>query len=186
MSTITFETNGGSAIQSIQVNNGSLVTKPQNPTKANYTFINWYIDEALTVLWDFTADTVTQDVTLYAKWRVTIAAKLKEILLGIKADVADKIPLAQKGQAQGVATLDENSKIPIEQVNEVYNEVLEFATRQDFPTTGESAKLYIDRETKIIYLWSGATYDKSTSNQIFLQDEQPDNMLEGDIWLDID
>ena len=186
MWTITFETNGGSAIQSIQVNNGTLVTKPQNPTKTNYTFINWYTDEALTVVWDFTVDTVTQDVILYAKWRVTIAAKLKEILLGIKADIETKIPLAQKGQAQGVATLDENSKIPIEQINEVYNEVLEFATRQDFPATGESAKLYIDRQTKIIYLWSGTAFDKSTSNQIFLQDEQPSNMLEGDIWLDID
>lgn len=49
-------------------NSGVPVTKPTAPTKSGYTFEGWYKESACTNPWSFTADTVTADMTLYAKW----------------------------------------------------------------------------------------------------------------------
>ena len=66
--TVTFETNGGSAVDPVTVDAGSTVTKPADPTKSGYTFGGWYKDSTLQTPWDFANDTVTADTTLYAKW----------------------------------------------------------------------------------------------------------------------
>lgn len=68
--TITFETNGGSPIESRAVDEGIILTKPQDPTKAGYTFAGWYTDANLTKAYDF-ANVVVGDMTLYAKWEKT-------------------------------------------------------------------------------------------------------------------
>ncbi|MCH5163443.1 MAG: InlB B-repeat-containing protein, partial [Clostridiales bacterium] len=66
--TVTFNTNGGNAIDSAQVDKDGKVTRPADPTKTDFNFVGWYKDEALTLEWDFDTDTVTGDITLYAKW----------------------------------------------------------------------------------------------------------------------
>ncbi len=43
-------------------------TLPDNPTKSGYTFGGWCKEDACTNVWDFGADPVTEDMTLYAKW----------------------------------------------------------------------------------------------------------------------
>ena len=45
------------------------VTKPEDPTKTGYTFGGWYTDEACTKAYDF-SQSVTKDMTLYAKWTI--------------------------------------------------------------------------------------------------------------------
>ncbi len=65
--TVTFNANNGSSISSLCVNEGSLITKPSDPTKDGYNFGGWYSDEACTNLYDF-ASKVTSNITLYAKW----------------------------------------------------------------------------------------------------------------------
>lgn len=66
--TVTFNSNGGSAVDSASVASGGKVTKPANPARDGYTFVNWYKDENCTAVWNFDADTVTANITLYAKW----------------------------------------------------------------------------------------------------------------------
>jgi uncharacterized repeat protein (TIGR02543 family) len=66
--TVTFESNGGSAVAAQAVGSGDKVTQPSAPTKAGNVFINWYKEEALTNSWNFYSDTVSADITLYAKW----------------------------------------------------------------------------------------------------------------------
>ena len=67
--TVTFDSQGGSAVDSPQiVNHGEKVTEPPAPTKEGYTFGGWYKESGCTNAWDFDTDTVTFDVTLYAKW----------------------------------------------------------------------------------------------------------------------
>ena len=39
--TITFDTDGGSAIAPITLNYGAAVTKPANPTRSGYNFVSW-------------------------------------------------------------------------------------------------------------------------------------------------
>lgn len=74
--TVSFETNGGTEIDSQIVLDGQKVQRPADPTKANdenntYSFANWYASS------DFNGDPydfdtpVTADLVLYAKWNVT-------------------------------------------------------------------------------------------------------------------
>lgn len=65
--TVTFVSNGGSAVETVSVGDGKLLTAPSNPTKEDYTFIGWYTDEALTTAYSFDTP-VTGALTLYAKW----------------------------------------------------------------------------------------------------------------------
>lgn len=66
--TVTFETNGGSAVAPVTVDAGSTATKPADPTKSGHNFGGWYKDSTLQTPWDFANGTVTADTTLYAKW----------------------------------------------------------------------------------------------------------------------
>ena len=65
--TVTFETNGGSAIPSVKVVEGQPVGEPSQPAKDGMFFAGWYRDADLITLYDFSAP-VTADITLYAKW----------------------------------------------------------------------------------------------------------------------
>lgn len=66
--TVTFNTNGGSAITALKIKSGEKASKPTNPTKAGFTFDNWYKESALTTVFDFTAEAIKADTTVYAKW----------------------------------------------------------------------------------------------------------------------
>ncbi len=65
--TITFQTNGGSLISTIQKKYGDEIEAPKNPTRAGYTFAGWYTDEAFTNMFSFTT-MPSHNVFLYAKW----------------------------------------------------------------------------------------------------------------------
>ena len=65
--TVTFDSNGGSAVASQTVKEGEKAAKPANPTRDGYTFEGWFADEALKTAYDFNTP-VTSDITLYADW----------------------------------------------------------------------------------------------------------------------
>ena len=69
--TVTFDSNGGTNVEQQTLTSGGLVTEPTAPTKDGFTFAGWYSDIELTTAWNFETDTVTADITLYAKWTVT-------------------------------------------------------------------------------------------------------------------
>ncbi len=67
--TVTFDPQGGSAVSSItNVDSGTTISAPPAPTRAGYTFAGWYKEAVGINAWNFAADTVTSDMTLYAKW----------------------------------------------------------------------------------------------------------------------
>ena len=67
--TITFNTNGGSAVASQQVLHGEKITKPTDPIKSGYHLVDWtYQGES----WSFVGHTVTEDMTLNAVWELTV------------------------------------------------------------------------------------------------------------------
>jgi len=66
--TVTFDTNGGSAVDPVTVDAGSTVSKPADPMKSGHNFGGWYKDSTLQTPWNFANGTVTADTTLYAKW----------------------------------------------------------------------------------------------------------------------
>ena len=77
--TVSFDTNGGSAIASVEVKDGACVEEPADPelqlAEGLYLgspdelgeFQGWYSDSGLTEAYDFSTP-VTSDLTLYAKW----------------------------------------------------------------------------------------------------------------------
>ena len=68
-SSISFNTNGGTAVEAIEGNYGDTVTKPADPTMIGYTFAGWYSDEDLTTPYTFSTLPATP-ITVYAKWNV--------------------------------------------------------------------------------------------------------------------
>ena len=67
---ITFETNGGTEMAGQIVMKGQPLSYIASPTKLDYNFAGWYLNEELTtaVTYPFC---VTEDVKLYAKWEVS-------------------------------------------------------------------------------------------------------------------
>jgi uncharacterized repeat protein (TIGR02543 family) len=65
---VTFESNGGTAVDSIEIPYNSKVTEPKNMTKeGGFRFDAWYADEELNDAFDFNKE-ITEDVTVYAGW----------------------------------------------------------------------------------------------------------------------
>jgi uncharacterized repeat protein (TIGR02543 family) len=67
--TVTFDPQGGSAVTPASVASGKRIySQPANPTMSGHVFGGWYREAACTTPWNFAADVVTGNLTLYAKW----------------------------------------------------------------------------------------------------------------------
>ncbi len=65
---VTFDTNGGSAVATQQIEHNDKAAKPADPTKAGDTFVKW-VKVKNGVETDFSFNTpITEDTTLRAKW----------------------------------------------------------------------------------------------------------------------
>ncbi len=66
--TVTYNSNGGSAVASETVRSGGRATQPTAPTKSGKIFGGWFKEPTCVNAWDFSKDTVNGATTLYAKW----------------------------------------------------------------------------------------------------------------------
>ena len=66
--TVVFETNGGSVIDSIQTEIGSMINAPIEPIKQGYGFVGWFSDQELNNPFLFSSTNLYSNTTLYAKW----------------------------------------------------------------------------------------------------------------------
>lgn len=66
--TVSFDTNGGSYVESQKRMHGELVEPPEPPVSEGRSFTGWYLDRDCTLEWDMSSDAVTESVTLYAGW----------------------------------------------------------------------------------------------------------------------
>ena len=85
-------------------------------------------------------------LTVDAKGRVTAGRALT------LADLPDL------GAAGGIATLDENGFVPASQLPSYVDDIIEANNLAAFPTTGETGKMYLAKDTNLIYRWSGSAY----------------------------
>lgn len=72
--TVTFETNGGTDVQTLTINENETPTLPSNPTKEGYVFDGWFIDMALTNAYSLAP--ITSNITIYAKWSLIPAMEV--------------------------------------------------------------------------------------------------------------
>ena len=72
--TVSFDTDGGSNVASQKISSGSKATKPSNPTKSGYTFVEWQLNGSA---YDF-SKAVTGNITLTAKWKENVVYTIKK------------------------------------------------------------------------------------------------------------
>ena len=66
--TITFDSKGGSQVEALTVKDGETVTKPADPTRDNFSFVEWCEDDACVTPFNFET-VIHANWTLYAKWQ---------------------------------------------------------------------------------------------------------------------
>ena len=70
---VTFNSAGGTAVESVRILEGSLLSEPEMPQKEGYIFDGWYKDEEFLVKWDFSVNRYEKpqdevSLKLYAKF----------------------------------------------------------------------------------------------------------------------
>ena len=64
---VSFNSNGGTAVDSLEIYHNEKVNKPVDPLRKGYQLEGWYIDKELTIKYDFDK-VVESSIILYAKW----------------------------------------------------------------------------------------------------------------------
>ena len=106
------------------------------------------------------------DLTPYAKSediKKTYATK-QEVSAGKLDYTAENT--ANKGKANGYASLGGDGKVPADQLPSYVDDVLEFVSKSNFPSSGEKGKIYVDLSTENIYRWSGSAYTEISPSLI--------------------
>jgi hypothetical protein len=73
---------------------------------------------------------------------------------------------ANKGNANGYASLDGSGLVPASQLPSYVDDVLEYANLASFPGTGATGKIYVAIDTNKTYRWSGSAYIYITSGAV--------------------
>ena len=121
---VTFDTKGGTAVESLMVDKDGTFTEPKAPTKEGYTFAGWYYNDEL---YDFDTK-VTGNIKLEARWNKAddtsvTGVTLNETALSLKPGstatlVATVSPESAKDKSltwsssdESIVTVDENGKV---------------------------------------------------------------------------
>ena len=65
---VSFNSMGGLYVDPVIAAENTTITAPDNPVKTGYDFAGWFKEAACDSEWDFATDTVTSNLTLFAKW----------------------------------------------------------------------------------------------------------------------
>lgn len=69
-----------------------------------------------------------------------------------------------RGAANGVCPLGSDTKIPSAYLPGYVDDVLEYNSLSNFPSTGEAGKIYVAKDTNKTYRWSGTQYTEISSS----------------------
>ena len=101
---------------------------------------------------------------------------------GIEVDGSTDITIpvissAEKGQPNGIASLDANGKVPADQLPSFVKSVVNVNTYADLPNPGDTEIIYITDDNNQIYRWGGSSYinvsPKSASAEYAIQLTNP-------------
>lgn len=78
---VTFDSQGGTSIDPVEVMEGEMVSEPADPTRESstndvYSFLGWYTDAEATASYSFDTP-VTEDMTLYAGWSLNVVVRFE-------------------------------------------------------------------------------------------------------------
>lgn len=160
--TVTYDTQGGSGVApATDKSYNDTVERPAAPTRAGYAFAGWYQEAACTNEWHFAgetaADTLEDDITLYAKWQDDEQPALTAML----TDVGGTSQADEKQWAQALAIVltyadNENvTTLSVKQDDGAYT-TLGTLTAGAISGSAEDGKS-ADGYTQYRYLYSGIT-----------------------------
>ena len=78
---------------------------------------------------------------------------------------------AKVGVANGIASLDDNGKIPTSQLPSYVDDVIEVDGIDNAPETGEAGKIYVDTATGKTYRWGGTMYVEISAGDLVTASE---------------
>ncbi len=114
--TVTFDSQGGSSVESQQVLEGNTVRTPTSPKKEGAEFKGWYISASEGAdIWNFSTGRVNSDLTLYAHWK-----ELEETLTPsetltykLNGDGSGYFVTGDSGQATAIVIPDSHEGLPV-------------------------------------------------------------------------
>lgn len=119
--TITFDTNGGSEINSLTINENEKIIKPEDPIREGYIFTGWYINDEE---YDFNTK-VKENITLEARWeKIEDEFSLNTNSLTLVVDeealleTNSKDELTWKSSNENIAIVDARGKVKALQAGE--------------------------------------------------------------------
>ena len=89
--TVSFDSNGGTAVPNQEAAIGGQVRKPENPEREGYRFARWCVDTELTQEFFFDTATVNCPMRLYAAWSVITFAVEFDCAGGSGAEIQDVV-----------------------------------------------------------------------------------------------
>lgn len=95
-----------------------------------------------------------------------------------KQELAGKVDNGKIGQPNGVAALDETGHVPSELLPSYVDDIVEYPSVSQFPTVGESGKIYISTSNNHWYRWTGSQYFDMTSVDVSAKADKRDTILE--------
>ena len=112
---------------------------------------------------------------------------IKQLVTDKVATVSDALTAFKntKGAANGIAPLDAGGKVAATYLPSYVDDVLEYANKASFPTSGEEGKIYVAKDTNKSYRWSGSsyielsTYDTATQSASGLMSAADKTKLDG-------
>lgn len=109
--TVSFNSQGGSTVGSFSgVPENTTITAPSSPTWTGHSFVAWYKESECNTAWNFGSDTVTGNVTLFAKWNTSAPAATFKVTFNYKTntglDTHSDITVAPGGSATPPTTPD--------------------------------------------------------------------------------
>lgn len=141
--TVTFDTQGGSAVDPVQVRRGGVLEQPEDPDRPGHIFAGWYLGDGK---YDF-GSRVSQDITLTAHWQA------RKITVRF---VADAIAVKEIELDYGGSVAPED--IPAVPEKEGYTGVWDTADLSGITSsvTVNAVYTFIEREVTFVLNYSGA------------------------------
>ena len=148
------DSNKIATMNDLPVVNNNILTIQKNGTSMGTVSLNADSDKTINI------PITKQDVGLNNVENKSSATIRGEITSNNVTNALGFTPLNSnlKGTNNGIAELDSSGKVPSTQLPSYVDDVLEYNYNTDFPSVGETGKIYIATSTNKTYRWSGSAY----------------------------
>ncbi|MCM1367776.1 MAG: leucine-rich repeat protein [Roseburia sp.] len=116
--TVSFDSCGGSTVESQRVMEGNPARNPETPQRDSYSFIGWYKATAENAeQWNFSTDRVDSDITLYAKWQLAENQTATASLTFDRNSIGYTVT-GSTGQEERIIIPEEYDDLPVTEIGE--------------------------------------------------------------------